>query len=230
MTRRELSAASVPRQSEEMPSRDTTSRERLVRRGKVLSYATLGYNSFEGVAAIIAGVFAGSVSLIAFGIDSLIEVTSSGAALWRLRQDAELEQREQAERLSLRVIGVCFVGLALYIVVHAGHSLLRHELPDKTIPGIVITILSAVVMPLLARAKRKIATQLDSRALAADATQTDLCMYLSAIVLAGLALNALFGWWWADPVAALVMVPIIAREGVEALRGTDSCNDCTPTT
>lgn len=203
-------------------------RATLVRRGQWLSRITLIYNAGEGLAAIFTGVLAGSIALVGFGMDSVIEVVSSVAALWRLAADVDTNRRERAERLSLRVIGGCFVALSLYIVVDAGHALWSHEAPAKTIPGIIVASLSVVVMPLLARGKRRVAAGLKSRALRADATQSDLCMYLSAIVLGGLLMNAFFGWWWADPVAALAMTPIIAKEGIEGLRGEDACDDCGP--
>lgn len=207
----------------------TAERTALVRRGKLLSYVTLGYNLAEGVAAIATGFIAGSIALVGFGIDSLIELVSSGAALWRLRGDVDPARRERTERSSLRIISFCFVGLAIYIAADAVHALWRHQPPQKTVPGIVVAALSAVIMPVLARKKRHVALELGSRALDADATQTDLCAYLSAIVLGGLVLNAVFGWWWADPVAALVLVPIIAKEGVAGLRAQESCDDCRPT-
>lgn len=209
--------------STELPERAT-----LVRRGQTLSRISLGYNTLEGIAAVVAGAVAGSVSLVGFGIDSLIEVTSSGASLWRLRSDHDAHQRERSERISLRIIGVCFIALACYIAGEAGRSLWLKDQPEKTIAGIVISGLSVLIMPLLARRKRKVAIGLGSRALEADAKQTDLCMYLSSIVLGGLLLNALLGWWWADPVAALIMVPIIAKEGVDGLRAEESCDDCAP--
>ncbi|MDB4876165.1 MAG: integral rane protein [Gemmatimonadetes bacterium] len=201
-------------------------RAALVRRGQLVSRITLLYNSGEGVAAIVTGMLAGSVALVGFGIDSVIEVVSSGAALWRLRSDVDEARRERAERVSLRIIGGCFAALAIYIALDAAHALVTHEAPAKTIAGIIVAALSVVIMPMLARAKRQVATALGSRALQADATQTDLCMYLSAIALGGLLLNALFGWWWADPVAGLVMTPIIAREGLEGLRGERACKGC----
>ena len=198
-------------------------RAALVRRGQRLSRITLAYNTAEGIAAIVAGMLAGSIALTGFGIDSVIEVASSVAALWRLRSDADAAARERSERVSRRIIGVCFVALAIYIGIDAIHSLWTREQPRATIVGIIVAGFSVIIMPLLARSKRQVALALGSRALEADAVQTDLCMYLSAIVLAGLALNALLGWWWADPVAALIMVPIIAREGYEGLRGEDHC-------
>jgi divalent metal cation (Fe/Co/Zn/Cd) transporter len=170
----------------------------VVRRGQWLGYATIGYNALEGLASIIAGAFAGSVSLLGFGIDSLIEVTSGVVALWRLNADIDDERRERVERISLRLIGTLFVLLALYVAADAVKTLSRREAPSESVAGIVIATLSLIVMPLLARAKRRVAAELSSRALDADATQTDLCMYLSAIVLGGLVLNAAFGWWWAD--------------------------------
>ena len=203
-------------------------RAALVRRGQLLSRMTLGYNTLEGAAAVVAGALAGSVSLIGFGIDSLIEVTSSGASLWRLHSDHDDQRREHSERIALRIIGLCFLALAFYIAWEAGRSLWLRDQPERTIPGIVISALSVVIMPMLARRKRKVAVGLGSRALEADARQTDLCMYLSSILLGGLLLNAVLGWWWADPVAALVMVPIIAKEGIEGLRADKPCDDCAP--
>ena len=198
----------------------------LVRRGQVYSRITLAYNTCEGAAAIITGLMAGSIALVGFGLDSLIEVVSSGAALWRLRSDVDVARREHSERTALRIIGICFLALALYILVDASHALWAHAVPERTVPGMVVAGLSVIIMPLLARGKRRAARGLGSRALEADATQTDLCLYLSAIVLVGLALNTALGWWWADPVAALAMVPIIVREGIEGLRGEVCCDSC----
>lgn len=196
-------------------------RATLVRRGRWLSYTTVGYNALEGLAAIVAGAFAGSISLVGFGADSVVEVASGVAALWRLNADLDDARRARAERSARRFIGALFLVLAVYVAAGAVATLVRRKAPSESIAGIVIAALSVVVMPLLARAKRRVAAGLSSRALSADATQTDLCMYLSAIVLVGLALNAAFGWWWADPVAALVMTPIIAKEGYEGLSARD---------
>ena len=201
-------------------------RATVARRGKRLSRLTLLYNAGEGIAALVAGVLAGSTALVGFGIDSVIEVISSVAALWRLQRDADPVERARAERVTHRIIGGCFVALAAYIAFEATHGLLMHQAPARTLAGVIITALSVVVMPLLARAKRGVAITLGSRALLSDATQTNLCAYLSAIVLAGVLLHILFGWWWADPVAALLMVPIIAKEGIEGLRGDATCATC----
>jgi divalent metal cation (Fe/Co/Zn/Cd) transporter len=200
-------------------------RARLVKRGRYLEYFTVGYNSLEGLVAVAAGLAAGSIALVGFGFDSVIEVTSGAVLLWRLRADADEARRERVEALSLKVVGVCFLMLAAYVGYDSVKSLLRREAPQESVPGIILAVASLIVMPLLVRAKRKVARGINSGALMADARQTQLCTYLSAILLAGLLLNALVGWWWADPVAALVMLPIIAREGVEALRGEQCCDD-----
>jgi len=194
----------------------------LKRRGRSLEFFTIAWNSLEGLIAILAGALAGSISLVGFGIDSLVEVTSGTALLWRMSSATEDESRE---RLSLRIVGMCFLLLAIYIAYEAIKSLLHGTAPERSVVGIVLACVSLIVMPLLSRAKHKIATGLNSSAMHADAKQTEFCTYLSAILLAGLLLNASLGWWWADPAAALVMVPIIACEGVEGLQGK-ACVDC----
>ena len=201
------------------------SRPALVRRGLALNWLTIGYNVVEAVVAIGAGVVSGSVALLGFGLDSVIEVTASGAAQWRLRADLDPVRRAHAERVTLRIIGWSFLALATYVVIDSAATLLQHEPPERSVVGLVLLALSAVVMPVLARAKRRVAREMSSRALDAEATQTSLCAYLSVIALAGVALNAWFGWWWADPVAALAMVPIIAKEGIDGARGEAHCAD-----
>jgi divalent metal cation (Fe/Co/Zn/Cd) transporter len=200
-------------------------RSQLVRRGRYLEYFTIGYNSLEGLIAVGAGLMAGSIALIGFGFDSLIEVTSGAVLLWRLYADVDEARRERVEAISLRLVGICFIVLALYVIHDSVESLLKRQTPDESLIGIVLASVSLIVMPLLVRAKRKVARSINSGALMADSKQTELCTYLSAILLMGLLLNALFGWWWADPVAALIMVPIIAKEGIEALRGETCCDD-----
>lgn len=199
-------------------------RPALIRRGKLLEYATVGYNTLEGIIAVGAGIFAGSVALVGFGFDSAIEVISGLTLLWRLYADVNEAERERVEQRALRIVGWSFLLLAAYVLFDAGKSLIRREPPDESIVGIVLAAVSLVVMPLLVRAKRRVAKAIGSRALEADATQTALCTWLSAILLGGLLLNALAGWWWADPVAALVMLPIIVREGLEGIRG-ERCED-----
>ena len=193
-----------------------------VRRGRWLEYLTIAWNSLEAIASIGTGLLAGSIALVGFGVDSVIETSSGAVMLWRLRDG---ERGEARERLALRLVGVSFLLLAAYVAFDAAKALIMREPPEASYIGIGIAALSLVVMPLLARAKRRVAAQLDSRAMQADSRQTDLCAYLSAILIAGLVLNALFGLWWADPVAALVMVPIITKEGIEALRGETCCNE-----
>jgi divalent metal cation (Fe/Co/Zn/Cd) transporter len=192
-----------------------------LRAGRRLEYFTLGWNLTEAAVAVGAGLFAGSIALIGFGIDSLIESLSGGILLWRL-QGTETDQRR--ERLAHKLVGISFFVLALYVAFEAGKSLLHREEPETSVVGIVLSVVSLIVMPLLARAKRRVAAKIDSRALHADSRQTDICAYLSAILLGGLLLNALFGWWWADPIAALCMLPLISREGMEAVRNRSSCH------
>jgi divalent metal cation (Fe/Co/Zn/Cd) transporter len=199
--------------------------EALVARGLRLNYLTIGYNLVEAGASLVAGIMAGSVSLIGFGFDSVIEVGASGAAQWRLRADVDHERRDQVERWTHRIIGASFLALAAYVTYESVRTLWLRERPERSIFGVAVLMTSLIVMPLLAHAKRRVAGALRSRALASEATQSSLCAYLSAIALAGVVLNTLFGWWWADPIAAVVMVPIIAREGINGFRG-EACDDC----
>jgi divalent metal cation (Fe/Co/Zn/Cd) transporter len=198
-------------------------RQTLALRGKRLEYFTIGWNSLEGLIGITAGVLAGSISLVGFGIDSLIEVTSGATLLWRMSVDADVERRERNEILSLRIVGACFLVLAFYVAYEAVSDLAKKAAPGHSIPGIVLACVSLIVMPILSRAKKSVGKALGSLAMHADARQTDFCVYLSAILLIGLILNAAFGWWWADPVAALVMFPIIAKEGLDAVRARTCC-------
>ncbi|MGI8641691.1 MAG: cation transporter, partial [Pyrinomonadaceae bacterium] len=150
---------------------------------------------------------------------SVIESLSGAVLLWRLYAG------EHREQLALKLVGGSFLLLAAYVAFDAGKSLLFREPPEESYVGIGLAALSLIVMPILARAKRRVAVSLNSRALQADSRQTEICAYLSAILLIGLGLNALFGWWWADPIAGLVMIPIIAKEGIEALRGETCCGE-----
>jgi divalent metal cation (Fe/Co/Zn/Cd) transporter len=191
-------------------------------RGQRLEYFTVGWNAMEGTTAVAAGVIAGSISLTAFGIDSFIEVTSGAVLLWRMSVDANERQRERNERIALRLVGICFLALAVYVAAESIRDLLNRNTPEHSVFGIVIACISLIVMPILSRAKKNVGAELNSVAMQADAKQTDFCVYLSAILLLGLVLNALLGLWWADPVAGLVMVPIIAHEGYRGLRA-DTC-------
>jgi len=198
-------------------------RAAVTRQGRRLQYVTIAWNSGECLVALIAGFLAGSIALVGFGFDSAIEVSSSLAALWRLRWDADEAHREAAERHTLRAIGACFLLLAVYVSYDAVRALVGRQTPEHTTVGIAVAALSLIVMPLLVYFKRRIASRLGSGALEAEARQTRVCAYLSAILLAGLGLNSWLGWWWADPIAGLLMVPLIAWEGWEAVRGHTCC-------
>src|SRR5438046_2882779 len=200
-------------------------RTTLVRHGRRLEYFTIVWNAIEGLVAVVTGLIAGSISLVGFGMDSFIEVTSGSVLLWRMSVDAQVQRRELNERRALRIVGVCFLVLAAYITYESVLDLWSRRAPEHSIPGIVLACVSLVVMPLLSRAKRKVGRALGSAAMHADARQTEFCTYLSAILLVGLLLNAFFGLWWADSLAALVMVPIIAKEGAGGLQGK-TCEEC----
>jgi divalent metal cation (Fe/Co/Zn/Cd) transporter len=200
-----------------------TGRAETVQRGRSLQYLTIAWNAIECAIALVAGWLAGSVALVGFGLDSAIEVTSSAAALWRLWHDADDAKREAAEQRAMRVIGVCFIMLAGYVLYESAGNLVNHHEPERSLIGIILAALSLIVMPVLVRYKRRVASRLESGALEAETRQTEVCAYLSAILLAGLGLNAWLGWWWADPLAGLAMVPFIAWEGLEAIRGRTCC-------
>jgi divalent metal cation (Fe/Co/Zn/Cd) transporter len=202
----------------ETPARESAAD---IHAGRRIEYISVAWTTFEALAAVGAGVMAGSIALIGFGADSVIEVGSSLVLLWRLNH----EFGEERERTAHRLVGVSFLLLAVYVSWEAIESLVKHQPPSVSYFGIVFSILCLIVMPLIARTKRRIAVRLNSGAMEADSKQSSLCAYLAAILLCGLALNALFGWWWADPVAALVMLPIIIKEGVEGLRG-EACGCC----
>jgi divalent metal cation (Fe/Co/Zn/Cd) transporter len=197
----------------------------LLRRGLRLEYLTVGWNVVEGVIAVTAGLIAGSPALVGFGVDSAVESMSGGILIWRLRREiagtSEKEALELVERRAERLVGGAFLLLAAYVAFEAIRALVGQERPDASPVGIVLTALSIAVMLWLARAKRDTGERLRSRALIADAQQTFACWYLSVAALAGLSLNAILGWWWADPVAALVITVFLVEEGVEALRGED---------
>jgi divalent metal cation (Fe/Co/Zn/Cd) transporter len=199
-------------------------RQGVALRGKRLEYFTIGWNTLEGLVAVVAGALARSISLVGFGIDSFIEVTSGTVLLWRMSVDADALKRERNEKLSLRIVGFCFLALALYVGYESVSDLVSRKAPEHSIPGIVLACVSLVVMPILSKAKKKVATGLGSSAMHADAKQTDFCVYLSAILLIGLVLNAMLGWYWADPLAGLIMVPIIAKEGFDGIRARACCD------
>jgi cation diffusion facilitator family transporter len=195
-------------------------RRGLHRRAVWLEYFTVGWNVIEGAVAIGAGIIAGSVALVGFGVDSSIEVISALGLLWRLRKagpDATVAEESGAERRALYVVAATFFLLAAYITFEAVNSLLGREEPDRSVVGLVLSVLSLVIMPALAWWKHRTGREMGSRALVADAAETWVCSYLSLALLAGVGLYALFGWWWADPVGALAMLPVIRWQGWETL-------------
>jgi divalent metal cation (Fe/Co/Zn/Cd) transporter len=201
-------------------------RPRLLRRALRLEYLTVGWNIIEGVIAIAAAAASGSVALLGFGIDSFVESASGSVMIWRLlaerHADEDDEARiEQVERRAQRLVAASLILLAAYIAWDSVTSLLAGERPEPSIVGIVLAIVSLSVMWWLAREKRRVGIALGSRAMTADAFQTDACFWLSLFLLVGIGANALFGWWWADPLAALGMTFFIGREALEAWRGDD---------
>ncbi|MHB9053130.1 MAG: cation diffusion facilitator family transporter [Thermoleophilia bacterium] len=198
-------------------------RSSLLKQGVLLEYFTIGYNTIEGFVAIGAGILAGSIALVGFGLDSLIEITAGGALLWRLKKEARLghaitdDDHSAMERRASLIVGVTFFLLAIYILAEAAWKLLTGVAAEESTVGIIVAALSLVVMPVLAYSKQRVATALGSKALASDAMETWVCSYLSLVLLIGLGLNAGFGWSWADPLAALAMLPLIIKEGWEAL-------------
>jgi divalent metal cation (Fe/Co/Zn/Cd) transporter len=201
-------------------------RQAIAERGKRLEYFTIAWNSLEGLVGVVAGAIAGSISLVGFGIDSFIEVTSGATLLWRMTVDADEQSREQNEKLSLRIVGACFLVLSAYIAYESVSDLLTRKAAAHSVPGIILACVSLVAMPILSRAKKQVGKKLGSAAMHADAKQTDFCVYLSAILLVGLLLNATLGWWWADATAALIMVPIIAKEGIDGVKGKTCADSC----
>lgn len=191
-------------------------RATVVRRAIVLNRLTLGWNATEAVVALWAGLAAGSVGLVAFGLDSTVEVSASAILAWRLAQERHGGCSQDADRKAQRAIAASFAALALYVAVDAGRDLLAAEHPEATPVGIALAAVSLVVMPFLARAKRRLAPALGSRAQESEARQTSLCAVMSAVLLVGLGLNALFGWWWADPIAALGIAALAAGEARRA--------------
>lgn len=191
----------------------------LVQHALWLEIATVGWNVIEAAVALTAGWLAGSIALIGFGLDSIIEVIAASILIWRLSCEVRCSHPSHAgeERVALRVVGATFFGLALYVTFEAASMLLARRAPDVSSIGMGLAVCSGTLMPFLAFRKRQVAHRMRSRALAADAMETFICAYLSLTLLVGLGLNALWGWWWADPVAALAMLPLILREGWDAM-------------
>ena len=197
-------------------------RAALRRRAQLLAWATVGYNALEAVVAIGAGLVAGSVALVSFGLDSCVEVLSALAVAWQFAGRGV--RSEEREGRTLRLVAVAFIALAVYVTVESARALLfTDEHPGTSSAGIVLAAVSLLVMPVLSLAKRRTGRSLGSVAVVADSTQTMLCTYLSGVLLVGLLLNSQLGWWWADPVAGLVIAAVALREGLETWRGGDDC-------
>ena len=197
-----------------------------VRRANLLNRITIGYNAGEGVIAVLAGLAAGSVSLIGFGLDSAVEVSTSLVLAWRLQQERKTGCRAEDDRRATRAIALCFAALAAWVGYEAVAQLVVQEQPSVSIVGIVLASVSVVLMPLLARAKKRLGPTLGSQAVVSEARQTELCAYLSAVVLLGLGANAVLGWWWADPIAALAIAAVAAYEAVHTWRAESLEDTC----
>lgn len=201
---------------------DPVDQVRLGRRARCLAGASVAYNVVEGVVAIAAGAAAGSVALVGFGLDSMVEVSSGLVIVWQFSHRVPQAREQRA----LRVLAIAFFALAAYVGAESVRALVNGSQPGPSAVGVALAIASLVVMPVLSWAQRRTGRALGSRAVVADGTQTLLCTYLSAVLLVGLVLNSTLGWSWADPVAGLVIAAVAAREGVQAWRG-DAC--CGPT-
>ncbi|MGW3352185.1 cation transporter [Nonomuraea rubra] len=197
----------------------TSRRAALQRRIRLLVAATITYNVIEAAVAITAGTIASSAALIGFGLDSIVEVASAAAVAWQF----SAADHERREKTALRVIAISFFALAAYVTFDAVRALLGAGEAEHSTPGLILAALSLVIMPFLSYAQRRAGRELGSASAVADSKQTLLCTYLSAVLLVGLALNSLFGWSWADPIAALVIAAVAVKEGREAWRGDACC-------
>jgi divalent metal cation (Fe/Co/Zn/Cd) transporter len=216
--RRELPLVATP------TALDPGERARLVRRAKLLAWGGNAWHFVEFAIAVGAGVAAGSIALVGFGIDSLIESLAGFIIIWRFA--SRRSRSETAERRAQQLIAASYAILVVYILVEATRSLVGGEQPEASWVGIGLAAFTAPTMPLLARAKRRVGHQLGSAATVSEAEQNQICAYLSIALLVGLLANALAGWWWADPAAALVIAAVAAKEGVESWKGDDSCDCC----
>ena len=201
-------------------------RPQALRRARLLNRVTIGWNVVEAVVALAAGVAAGSLGLVAFGLDSCVEVSGALVLAWRLAREQRTGCTLPDDRRATRALAVSFFALAAWVSVNAVLDLADRHQPGVSAVGIVVTTLSLLTMPALARAKRRLAPMLGSRAQEREASQTRLCAILSAVVLGGLVLNAALGWWWADPVAALVVAALAAVEGTRSWRAESLADTC----
>lgn len=201
-------------------------REHALRRSRILNRLTIGWNFAEGVVAVVAGVVAGSVSLVGFGLDSGIEVSAAVILGWRLRKEREAGCMSDFDQRATRLIAASFAVLAAYVGVESIRDLVGESAPEVSVVGIVMAALSLALMPFLVRAKRRLAPVLGSRAADSEANQTRLCALMSGVLLAGLGLNAAFGWWWADPCAGLGIAALAAVEAVRTWRAEALADTC----
>jgi divalent metal cation (Fe/Co/Zn/Cd) transporter len=207
-----------------MTMASTVGRKASLRRGLSLEYFSLAWNLLEVLVGMVAGVAANSVALVGFALDSGVESSSAAVLIWRLRAESGgARTAEEVERKAIRMVAIAFLALAAYVGIRASVDLLMRSEPDESAAGIILAMVSLVVMPWLAWRKRIVARQLDSGSLQADSKQTSLCTYLSAFLLIGLVLNAWFGWYWADPLAALAIASLAAKEGWELWTAEDLC-------
>jgi divalent metal cation (Fe/Co/Zn/Cd) transporter len=216
-----LMAAAMPGPGTMLAGQSPARRTVLARRVRLLVRATIAYNVVEAVVALTAGAAASSTALIGFGLDSVIEVSSAAAVAWQFSSP----DHERRERTTLRVIAISFFALAGYLLVESLRTLAGAERADRSGVGLALAAASLVVMPVLSAAQRRTGRELGSSSVVADSRQTLLCTYLSGVLLAGLAVNAWFGWWWADPIAALVIAVVAVREGRDAWRGDTCCRE-----
>ena len=186
-----------------------------------LSVATVGYNVIEGIAAVTAGIATRSSALLGFGLDSFIESLSGSVMIWRFGKERTDEDEERVEKIAVKLVAFTFFILGAYILFDAGKQLLQHEVPEKSLFGIVVAVLSLLIMPALMLAKYRTGKQIGSKSLVADSKQTLACVFMSVTLLLGVGLNYLFGLWWADPVAGLVIAVMLLYEGKETLEGED---------
>jgi divalent metal cation (Fe/Co/Zn/Cd) transporter len=203
---------------------DPSDRAKRLRRGLRLEYFSLIWNVLETFVGMVAGIAAGSVALIGFALDSVVESSSAAILIWRLRSEgADQWDVESIERRAVRLVAAAFWALAAYVGIKAVVDLVQQNRPEESLVGILLAVVSLIVMPVLAARKRGAARALDSRAMHADSSQTSLCTYISGVLLFGLVANALLGWWWADPVAGLGIAVLAAKEGHELWTTEDFC-------
>ena len=201
-------------------------RRRLLNKGLRLEFISLGWNVVEGVVAVAAGLAAGSVALIGFGVDSFVESSSAGVIVWRIlaeRRNSDPLRVQSVERISQRLVAASLVLLTVYVLYESVTALVFAERPDASVPGVILASLSLIVMWWLARSIRNVGRELHSHSIEADSSQTLACWWMSLSLLVGLGLNLLFGWWWADPIAGIAISGVVFREGWNAWQGKDCC-------